>query len=122
MRLSEFNRLLQTLLRPFELILDRENMRTALTQAKERADKGFWPDAAVARTEFHLAQIIRQKEKDPIEADGLITKARSVLSRLLPYDPLDGVAAEDELALFDHLQPVFGGRFTGGLSLLKYIP
>jgi hypothetical protein len=95
-------------------------MRTALTKAKERAEKGFWPDAAVARTEFHLAQIIRQRGKDSAEADGLITKARSVLSRLLPYDPLEGVSVEDELALFDHLQPVFGGRFTG-TSLLKYI-
>lgn len=95
-------------------------MRTALAKAKERADKGFWPDAAVARTEFHLSQVIKQMGKDPAEAEGLVTKARSVLSRLLPYDPLDGVEEEDELALFDHLQPVFGGRFTG-LSLLKYI-
>lgn len=95
-------------------------MRAALTKAKERAEKGFWPDAAVARTEFHLSQILKQKEQDTAEAEGLVTKARSVLSRLLPYDPLDGVSVEDELALFDHLQPVFGGRFTGR-SLLKYI-
>jgi hypothetical protein len=65
-------------------------MRTALAKAQERAGKGFWPDAAVARTEF------------------------------LPFDPLNGVAEEDEIALFDHLQPVFGGRFTG-TSLLKYV-
>jgi hypothetical protein len=103
-----------------KLISNRVNLRTALMKAKERADKGFWPEAAVARTEFHLSQIIRGRGNDSAEAEGLVTKARSVLSRLLPYDPLDGVAAEDELALFDHLQPVFGGRFTG-VSLLKYI-
>jgi hypothetical protein len=95
-------------------------MRTALSKTKERAGKGFWPDAAVARTEFHLSQVIKQEGKDSAEAEGLMAKARSVLSRLLPYDPLDGVAEDDEIALFDHLQPVFGGRFTG-LSLLKYI-
>ena len=102
-----------------KLSLRRENMRTALMKAQERADKGFWPDAAVARTEFHLAQVIKQRGNDSAEAEGLVAKARSVLSRLLPYDPLDGVSEEDELALFDHLQPIFGGRFTG-LSLLKY--
>lgn len=95
-------------------------MRTALSRAQERADKGFWPDAAVARTEFHLSKILIQNGKDGVEAEALATKARSVLSRLLPFDPLDGVAEEDELALFDHLQPVFGGRFVG-TSLLKYL-
>ena len=43
-----------------------------------------------------------------------------MLSRLLPFDPLNGVKEEDEGALFDHLQPVFGGRFTG-LTLIKYV-
>jgi hypothetical protein len=95
-------------------------MRTALSRARERADKGFWPDAAVARTEFHLSKILRQNGNDSAEAEELAAKSRSVLSRLLPYDPLDGVAQEDEVALFDHLQPVFGGRFTG-TSLLKYV-
>ncbi|KUJ15483.1 uncharacterized protein LY89DRAFT_783619 [Mollisia scopiformis] len=95
-------------------------MRTALSRAQERADKGFWPDAAVARTDFHLSKILIQNGKDGVEAEALATKARSVLSRLLPFDPLDGVAEEDELALFDHLQPVFGGRFVG-TSLLKYL-
>jgi hypothetical protein len=95
-------------------------MRTALNRAQERAGKGFWPDAAVARTEYHLSQILKQNGRDGPEATSLAAKARTVLSRLLPYDPLNGVAEEDELALYDHLQPVFGGRFTG-TSLLKYV-
>src|SRR3712207_2360060 len=32
----------------------------------------------------------------------------------------DGIPKEHELALFDHLQPVFDGRFTG-LHLLQYL-
>lgn len=95
-------------------------MRTALSQAQERAGKGFWPEAAVARTEFHLSHILAEKGEQTSEAVTLKAKARSVLSRLLPFDPLDGVPEEDEGALFDHLQPVFGGRFTGN-SLLKYV-
>jgi hypothetical protein len=95
-------------------------MRTALAKAQERAGKGFWPEAAVARTEFHLSQILKKTDKDSAEASRLAAKARSVLARLLPFGPLNGVADEDELALFDHLQPVFGARFTG-TSLLKYV-
>ncbi|PMD41320.1 hypothetical protein L207DRAFT_323156 [Hyaloscypha variabilis F] len=95
-------------------------MRTALTKAKERAEKGVWPGAAVARTEFYLSQIIEENDMGSAEAEGLVTKARSVLSRFLPSDPLDGVPAEDVLALFGHLQPISGGIFTG-ISLLKYI-
>jgi hypothetical protein len=67
-----------------------------------------------------LSQVLKEKGKDDAEAEGLASKARSVLSRLLPFDPLNGVSDEDELALFDHLQPVFGGRFTS-LTLLKYL-
>jgi len=78
-------------------------MRTALTKVKERAEKWFRPDAAVARTEFHLSQIIEEKDMGSAEAEGLVTKVRSVLSRLLPSDPLDGVPAGDVLAFFGHL-------------------
>ena len=95
-------------------------MRTALTKAQERGGKGFWPDAAVARTQFHLSQIMTQNGKPGVEANSFAAKARAVSSRLLPFDPLNGVSEEDELALFDHLQPVFGGRFTG-TALLKYV-
>jgi hypothetical protein len=95
-------------------------MRTALTRAQERPKKGFWPEAAVARTEFHLAQVLKKSGKDGGEAEGLVQNARSVLSRLLPWDPIEGVQDRDELVLYDHLQPVFGGRFTG-TCYLKYV-
>ena len=95
-------------------------MTTALNRAEERAGKVFWSEAAVARTQFHLYQIWKQNGRSKGEMEKLATQARKVLSRLLPFDPLNGVTEEDELALFDHLQPVFGGRFTG-TCLLKYV-
>jgi hypothetical protein len=95
-------------------------MRTALARAQERGGKNFWPDAAVARTQFHLHQILTEKGQPSSETEHLAMEAREVLSRLLPFDPLNGVKKEDEGALFDHLQPVFGGRFTG-LTLIKYV-
>lgn len=93
-----------------------------MTQALslERLRPGTWPEAAVARTQFHLSQILTAQGKDLSEAHQLASCARTVLARLLTLDPLDGVAADDELALFDHLQPVFDGRFTGR-ELLKYV-
>jgi hypothetical protein len=95
-------------------------MRIALARSQERAGKNFWPEAAVARTQFHLYQILTERGQSGEEATWLATEARAVLSRLLPFDPLNGVEDEDEGALFDHLQPVFGGRFTG-LTLIKYV-
>lgn len=102
-----------------ELADAEQLMSKALTL--ERMRKGSWPEAAVARTEFHLSQILTQQGKDLDEAQQLESRARSVLASLLPLNPLDGgVEEEDELALFDHLQPVFDGRFTGR-ALLKYM-
>jgi hypothetical protein len=95
-------------------------MRIALAGAQERAGKNFWPEAAVARTQFHLYQILTERGNAGAEANWLATEARAVLSRLLPFDPLDGVKEADAGALFDHLQPVFGGRFTG-LRLINYV-
>jgi hypothetical protein len=95
-------------------------MRTALARAQERGGKNFWPEAAVARTQFHLHQILKEKGKPTAETEYFAKEARAVLSLLLPFDPLAGVKEEDEAALFDHLQPVFGGRFTGR-SLFKYV-
>jgi hypothetical protein len=100
-------------------------MRHALSRANERGGKNFWPDAAVVRTKYHLSRVLIAKAGDgplPDEVEELAFEAKDVLSKMLPYDPgvITGVEEEDTLALFDHLQPVFGGRFTG-ISLLKYV-
>ena len=76
------------------------------------------------------------------EAAILAQRARKVLMKPQPLEPLSrkigndqqgpdgrepsltagqhGIPLENELALFDHLQPVFDGRFTG-LHLLQYL-
>ncbi|KAH6675312.1 nb-arc domain-containing protein [Plectosphaerella plurivora] len=97
-------------------------LRDALRQNDNPKSKNIWPDAAAARAKYHLSQILVAKgeEKHAGEAETLAKEAKDVLSRLLVYDPIRGVKEEDTGALFDHLQPVFGGRWTG-LSLLKYV-
>ena len=86
----------------------------------EHSRKGSWSEAANGRTQFHLSQILQQQDKDPDESQELASQARAILAKLLPLNPLDGVDPSDEIALFDHLQPVFDGRFVGR-SLLKYV-
>ncbi|KAL8722293.1 MAG: hypothetical protein Q9225_001198 [Loekoesia sp. 1 TL-2023] len=93
-------------------------MRKAL--ALEGSRKGSWPEAANARAEFHLSQILKEQGKETDEAQKLESQSRTALARLLPPNPLEGVEPGDELALFDHLQPVFDGRFAGR-TLLKYV-
>jgi len=93
-------------------------MREAL--ALDNSRREAHPEAAVARTRFHLAQILRSQQKDLEEANVLEVTAKEVLERLLELNPLHGVAPDDGLALFDHIQPVFDGRFTGR-SLLQYL-
>ena len=103
----------------------RSCFRNALRQYEDNNRKAFWPESAVARTKYHLSQVLTDRlgseATPPQEAVILAQEGKDVLSRLLVYDPaLLGVKEEDTGALFDHLQPVFGGRFTG-LGLLKYV-
>lgn len=94
-------------------------MRDALSLEKSRPCS--WPEEAVARTQFHLSQILTERGKEyEAEAQQLASQARKILERPIPLDPLTGVDAKDELALFDYIQPVFDGRFTGR-SLLPYV-
>ncbi|KAF6820121.1 hypothetical protein CPLU01_12846 [Colletotrichum plurivorum] len=98
-------------------------IKNALQKAEGKPGKSVWSDAAVARSKFHLSQIMtaRQDGRPSEEAENLAREGKDVLSRLLVYDDIPGVKEEDTGALFDHLQPVFGGRWTGR-SLLKYMP
>jgi hypothetical protein len=107
---------------PLTTLLHRRWMRQALGKASERGGKNFWPEAAVARTKFHLSQVLSDKNGGVLteEAEDMARDAKDVLSKMLPYDPITGVKPEDTGALFDHLQPVFGGRWTG-ITLLNYV-
>lgn len=95
-------------------------LRTAFIKVNEGSDKGFWPEAAVARTDFLLSKVIKLSREDLVELEGLLAKATLTLSRLLPFDPLDGGTRRGWAALFDHLTSVFSEELTA-LALLKYV-
>ncbi len=80
----------------------------------DRASQAHWPEEPLSRAQFHLAKILRAQDSDLAEAAELEKQAREVLQKLLVHDHpkfLHGV--DDELTLFDHMQPIFRGRFTG---------
>ena len=93
-------------------------MRTVISTEQSR--KGSWSEAANARAEFHLSQILRGQGTNLEEAEQLASHSKSILEKILPLYPLEGVEPGDEIAFFDHLQPVFDGRFVGR-TLLKYV-
>ncbi|KAG7052717.1 nb-arc domain containing protein [Colletotrichum scovillei] len=97
-------------------------VNNALQKAEGKPGKSVWSDAATARAKFHLSQILKARNggKMSKDAEKLAQEGKDVLSKLLVYDDISGVEEDDTLALFDHLQPVFGGRWTG-MSLLKYV-
>jgi len=94
-----------------------------MRQVLSMKSSGSISDPVMARTSFFLSQILQQQGKNPDEARELANHARGTLATLIKVQPLDtlkDVREEHELALFDHLQPVFDGRFAGR-DLLKYL-
>ena len=75
--------------------IGRKNMRTALS----RAVKAAWPECAVTRAKFHLSRVLQKLGRSKHEQIELETKARAILDRLLPNDPLAGVDSEDGFGL-----------------------
>ncbi|EXF76699.1 hypothetical protein CFIO01_03510 [Colletotrichum fioriniae PJ7] len=97
-------------------------INNALQKAEGKPGKSVWSDAVTARAKFLLSQILKARDGGEIskDAEKLAQEGKDVLSKLLVYDDISGVKEEDTLALFDHLQPVFGGRWTG-TSLLNLV-
>lgn len=96
----------------------RKWIRLSLT----RAQKAHWPEEPLCRAQFHLAKILQMKEPESAEAAHLESRARKVLLRLIQHDMPEYLKdVKDDMILFNHLQPVFRGRFTG-TKLLKCIP
>jgi hypothetical protein len=94
-----------------------------MRQALSLKSSGSIPDPVIARTSFFLSQILQQQGKSRDEAQELANYAREILATLTEVQPLDAltdVNQEHEMALFDHLQPVFDGRFIGR-DILKYL-
>ena len=96
-------------------------MRRFLSLATPNDDS--CPEAAIARTRFHLSNILRQQDKCLAEAQELKETSMQTLRALTEsqcLEALKDVKDDHELALFDHLQPVFDGRFTGR-HILAYL-
>jgi len=100
------------------------------TERNEEAEKYFreslkdskaanWCEEGVARSRYHLANIMTKRGKPEKDADRLRTQAQGVLYALLQFEerPAWLVGETDEVILFDHLRS-YRARFTG-TGLLK---
>jgi hypothetical protein len=87
-----------------------------------RAEKAHWPEEPLCRAQFHLAKIIQMKDPASSEAAQLESRAQKILLRLIQHDKPDYLKdVDDDMILFNHLQPVFRGRFTG-TKILRCVP
>jgi hypothetical protein len=89
----------------------------------EASREGYCPEAVLARVKFHLSNLLQDQKKSPEEAEQLSESSRRTLRALMETQSLDAlkdVKDNDELAIFDHLQPVFDGRFIGR-DILRYL-
>jgi hypothetical protein len=103
---------------PTDFNQSRTYFRTVLKLAANR--NSSFPEAAISRTHFHLSQVLSKQNKNLEEAAALAETAREFLKRDHPLKKLEGVPEEHQLVLFDHVQPVFDGRFTSPW-LLQYL-
>jgi len=95
-------------------------MKECIDTAIESAKNSRFPEEALGRAQFHLSKILREQGIEKEEADRLETNALNILNKYSPYasEFLRGI--EDPMVMFDDLQSIFDGRFTGR-QLLKYI-
>ena len=92
-------------------------MKRALDQRRA----ANWSAEAVARTQYHLAQILIRQNKELEKAQQLLGDAESVLKLLLPLDfPGSLKDVTDQSILYDHLLTVCAARFTGK-GLLQHV-
>ncbi|KAL9043636.1 MAG: hypothetical protein Q9214_003184, partial [Letrouitia sp. 1 TL-2023] len=82
--------------------------------ALDRRRAASWSIEAVARTQYHLAVVLRAQAKDLERATRNYDEAKATLARYLPLDcPEKLKDVQDEAVLFDHMLTVYGARFTG---------
>ena len=86
----------------------------------ECARTSKFPEEALGRAQLHLSKMFREQGIEEEDAKKLEADALKVLGEYSQYasDFLKGV--EDPMTLFDDLQSIFDGRFTGR-QLLKYM-
>lgn len=92
-----------------------------MRESIQKAESSKWHEEALGRAQLHLALLLKEQRKEPTEAESLAKIAREQLTTYLQLDHPDYLkGSHDELAMFDNMQPVFEGRFTGR-KLLGYI-
>ncbi|KAF4828998.1 Transcription activator GutR [Colletotrichum tropicale] len=91
-----------------------------MKQCVECALNSQWSTVALARAEFHLALLYEKQGTDELEAQALRSKARQVLEQNREFAAECVKDSDDELMIFDDLQPTLLGRYTG-TALLKHL-
>jgi hypothetical protein len=78
-----------------------------------RAANSRCPEEATGRVEFHLSNIYREQGIEEEEAERLDQEARKILTKYSSTTPEYLRGVEDKIMVFDEMQPVESGRFTG---------
>lgn len=90
------------------------------SRALKNSQAASWPEEAVYRTKFHLAQAMHAIGKDETEAEVYRAEATAGLRKMMGTEPPVGLkSTPSESLLFDHAMPV-DTRFTG-VGLLDYV-
>jgi hypothetical protein len=95
-------------------------MKECIDTAIESAKNSRFPEESLGRAQLHLSKILREQGIEKEEADRLETNALNILYKYSLYasEFLRGI--EDPMVMFDDLQSIFDGRFTGR-QLLNYM-
>ena len=91
-----------------------------IKQCIECAKNLKWSKEALARAQFHLATLYNEQGVEEDEAKSLKGEARKVLEKCRDYAAECVRGVEDEMMIFDDLQPTFQGRYTGR-TLLRHL-
>ena len=84
------------------------------------AKNSKFPEEALGRAQYHLSKMFREQGIEEDDADRLEAQGLKVLGKYSQYasEFLKGV--DNPMTLFDDLQSIFDGRFTGQ-QLVRYM-
>lgn len=87
--------------------------RYYMKECLERAANSRCPEEALGRVRFHLSKIYGEQGLEEEEAKRLDQEARKILEKYSSTTPECLRGVEDKMMVFDEMQPVESGRFTG---------
>ena len=91
-----------------------------MVECIESAKNSKFPEEALGRAQYHLMKILREQGIEQEEADKLEVDALKTLDKYSQYTSEFLKGVDDPMTLFDDLQSIFDGRFTGQ-QLLSYM-